>query len=410
MTRLNQATLVVAVAVLLALGAGCGDDQLPPIPGDHGSISIDANPNGLNAPWTLAGPNSYSHANNGDKLLEDLEPDSYTIHWGEVPGWTIPADETQSLPSDGSVTFSGTYVRQDPPVFVTIPAGSFTMGAPSDELGSDSNERPQHTVTLTHSFYLQATEVTNQQYLELAQWAYDQGHATATSSSLRDALDGSTEELLDMDGERVEIAFSNGTFSLRDAGHGLNPDHPAKEVTWYGAAAYCDWLSMQEELPRAYNHVNWQCNSDSPYTAVGYRLPTEAEWEYACRAGSITAFSNGAISVPFGCAPIDPVLDQIGWFSCNAEGWTHPVGQKIPNAWGLFDMHGNQYEWCNDWFGDYSSSAAIDPVGPLSGSDRVLRGGIRHSEAFRCRSARREANLPAYGDTDNSLRPARSAD
>ena len=167
--------------------------------------------------------------------------------------------------------------------------GTFTMGSPTNEPGRHSNET-QHQVTLTHGIYVQTTEVTNQQYMELAQWAYDHGYVTATSSELRDNLDGSTQILKTLGSGNYEISFSAGVFSC------INPDHPVKYVTWYGSVAYCDWLSLQQGLPRAYNHGTWQCNGGNPYTATGYRLPTEAEWEYACRAGSTTAFANGPIT------------------------------------------------------------------------------------------------------------------
>jgi len=404
MRRFDRTTLALVIVALLAMGLSCSDDP-PQTPSDEGSISLDPNPNKLDAPWTLTGPNSYSHSSSGDLLLEDLDPGSYTVDWGAVAGWTAPDDASQSLPGNGSITFSGTYIEQGPPQdFVLVPAGSFTMGAPAKELGTNSDERPQHTVTLTHPFYLQSTEVTNQQYMELAQWAYDHGYATATSSSLRDALDGSTQELLDMDDGDCEVDFNSGVFTC------VNPDHPVKEVAWFGAVAYCDWLSLQAGLPRAYNHATWQCNANSPYTAAGYRLPTEAEWEYACRAGSATAFANGPISQLY-CGA-EPYLGLIGRYCGNAGGWTRPVGQQIPNAWGLYDMHGNLYEWCNDWHwsGYYSSSPSSDPVGPASGSGRVGRGGGWGSYAPYCRSAHR--SLPNPDDSYNRVgfRPARSAD
>ncbi len=111
-----------------------------------------------------------------------------------------------------------------------------------------------------------------------------------------------------------------------------------------------------------------------------YRLPTEAEWEYACRAGTTTKYSFGG----------DPAnLGTYAWYGANASGVTHIVGQKLPNAWGLYDMHGNVWEWCNDWYGEYSSSSANDPEGPSEGSYRVLRGGGFYSDGSYCRSADR---------------------
>ncbi|MGH2570751.1 MAG: formylglycine-generating enzyme family protein, partial [bacterium] len=173
-----------------------------------------------------------------------------------------------------SITFAATPAID----IVVIPAGSFTMGDGAAACGTDERE-----VALTRAFLIGRREVTNQEYVDAAQWAYDHGRVTATSLAVLDAVDGSTAELVDLNDLGCEIAFSNGTFLLRDAGHGLNPDHPMKEVTWWGAAAFCDWLSEREGLPRAYDHATWECNGGDPYGAPGYRLPTDAEWEYAAQ-------------------------------------------------------------------------------------------------------------------------------
>ena len=125
-----------------------------------------------------------------------------------------------------------------------------------------------------------------------------------------------------------------------------------------------------------------------------YRLPTEAEWEYAAKAGSTTAFADGGISA-LGCGR-DTNLDRMGWYCGNSKGKTHPVARKQPNAWGLHDMHGNVEEWCNDWRGAYPSSAVTDPAGPSSGSLRVLRGGCWYYDARYCRSAGRLYDKPDY--------------
>jgi formylglycine-generating enzyme required for sulfatase activity len=270
------------------------------------------------------------------------------------------------------------------------------MGSPADEPGRFVfGDETQHQVTLTHDLYIQTTEVTNQQYTELAQWAYDRGYVTVNGSYLQDNLDGFNQGLKTLGPGDYEISFSNGVFSC------INPDHPVMYVTWYGAAAYCDWLNLQQGLPRAYNHGTWQCNGGNPYTAAGYRLPTEAEWEYACRAESTTAFANGPITYPTGCTPIDPNLDLMGWYCGNAGNpvsWSHPVAQKLPNAWGLYDMHGNLFEWCNDWW-DYYGGTVTDPAGPGAGYNRVIRGGWWNWSAEDCRSAYRSNFGPvsSYG-------------
>jgi formylglycine-generating enzyme required for sulfatase activity len=273
---------------------------------------------------------------------------------------------------------------------------TFTMGSTLS-----SNETPPHQVTLTGRFHMASTEVTNAQYMAALQWAYNEGHVTATTSSVRDALDGSTAELLDFDDSDCQISFSGDVFST------TNPDRPVVEVTWYGSIAYCDWLSLQEGLPRAYDHGTWSCNSGNPYTATGYRLPTEAEWEFACRAGTTTHFNTGDCldagteanyvgSYPYTDCPSGPYL-----------GRTADVGSYPANQWGLFDMHGNVYEWCNDWDGTYGGDET-DPEGAVSGVSRVLRGGGWNKYAIYCRSANRSSNYPYNTGSSRGFRPVRS--
>jgi formylglycine-generating enzyme required for sulfatase activity len=285
--------------------------------------------------------------------------------------------------------------------FASVAPGTFIMGSPTTELLRSTAET-QHQVTLTHGVYVQTTEVTNQQYRDMAQWAYNNGYVTAPDNTyLYDSLDGSTQILKRL-GPGYEISFSAGVFSC------INPTHPVKYVTWYGSVAYCDWLSLQQGLPRAYSHSTWECNSGNPYTAAGYRLPTEAEWEYACRAGTQTPFNTGS------CLDAGTEANYYGpgpYTGCPTGpyvGWTVPVGSYPANVFGLYDMHGNLYEWCNDWYGTYGGTVT-DPVGPGAGSYRVFRGGGWADYARVCRSADRLYDDPgsAYGNL--GFRPVRSA-
>jgi sulfatase modifying factor 1 len=294
--------------------------------------------------------------------------------------------------------------EQCPEGFVAIQEGSFMMGSPSYEPDRISDET-QHQVILTRPFYMLSTEVTNQQYAEIVQWAIDQNPplVTATTTRLRDALDGSTQDLLDLDDINCEISFDGSVFVV-DSG---KEDHPVRDVTWHGAVAYCDWLSLREGFTRAYNHSTWQCNGNTPYDATGYRLPTEAEWEYACRAGTQTAFNTWSCldagteanyngNFPYSGCPTGPYV----------EGKV-PVGSYPANAFDLYNMHGNLCEWCNDWNGDYSGDET-DPVGPSTGTYRVLRGGHFSSYARLCRSASRRHIHPASSDEWSGFRPVRS--
>ena len=165
---------------------------------------------------------------------------------------------------------------------------------------------------------------------------------------------------------------------------------PISGITWYGSAAYCDWLNVENGYPLSYSHATWAIEGGDPYAVIGYRLPTEAEWEYACRGGTTTAFSSGPI-ISLG---VDIGLSEVAWYG--GDGRARMSGLKPSNFFGLFDMHGNLFEWCNDYYEyyAYSTSDRVDPSGPVSGTTRCKRGGDVVSSAAQCRSANRSAYYP----------------
>jgi formylglycine-generating enzyme required for sulfatase activity len=162
-----------------------------------------------------------------------------------------------------------------------------------------------------------------------------------------------------------------------------------RELTWYGAAAYCDWLSLKEGLPRAYDHQTWLCNDGDPYSARGYRLPTEAEWECAARQGVKGHYPWG------GDEPSRDIVNALcadGWV-----GWSAPVGSypPAPADLDIYDLAGHMWEWCNDWHVcETESLESVDPVGPPSAESRVQRGGSWRHEAFQVQSATRHRGHP----------------
>ena len=215
---------------------------------------------------------------------------------------------------------------------VWIKPGTFTMGSPESELGRSSDE-VLHQVTLTQGYWLGKYEVTQAQY---------------------QAIMGTNP------------SYYKGT------------DRPVEQVSWNDAMDFCAKLTEIEKtagrLPAGYE----------------YTLPTEAQWEYACRAGTTTSLNSG---MDLSNAEECPEMDEVGWYYYNSDSETHPVGQKQMNAWGLYDMHGNVYEWCLDWYGDYPRSSVIDPTGPDTGDLRVQRGGGRSLRASGCRSAWRSSSI-----------------
>jgi formylglycine-generating enzyme required for sulfatase activity len=182
-------------------------------------------------------------------------------------------------------------------------------------------------------------------------------------------------------GEYQALMGCNPSIWICDTNGVADTNRPLEGVTWYDATNYCARLTQRE---RAAGRIatNWV-----------YRLPTEAEWEYACRAGTTTRFS-------YGDDPGYTLLANYAWYGESFGDTTHPVGQKLPNPWGLYDMHGNVWEWCQDWaVWNYAGGTVTDPQGPDTGWCRIMRGGSLSWGAKNCRSATRGAAWPtAKGD------------
>jgi len=234
--------------------------------------------------------------------------------------------------------------------FVYIPAREFQMGSPQSERGRRENEH-QHRVKITKPFYLGMFEVTQAEYLKI--------------------MDENPSKF-SPDGPRGESVVGIDTIRL-----------PVDSVSWDNAVEFCRHLS------------NLPVESKSKRS---YRLPTEAEWEYACRAGSSKLWSHGD--------EIDD-LKSFAWYGSRiAEGRTHQVGEKEPNHFGLHDMHGNVWEWCHDWYTDdlKHGGTVVDPQGPKSGELRVIRGGGWASGPARCRNAARSHDPPSVHDEDLGFR------
>ena len=244
--------------------------------------------------------------------------------------------------------------------WMRVPAGNFVMGSPSDEGRWLFTNETQHDVRLTRGFAIQSTEVTQGQFEEIM--GYNPSHFT-----------------------------------------GCGADCPVEELSWHEAAAYCNRLSTREGLETCYeceghgDDIRCAQNGlhETPYDCPGYRLPTEAEWEYAARAGFDGPRYGG--------------LRRTSWYWANSRSGTHPVGQKAANGLGLHDMLGNVWEWCHDWYGwVYPPGSVMDPWGPGEGIDRVKRGGSWLFPTLPPRFALRGNGRPHLGFGDLGFRPAKT--
>jgi formylglycine-generating enzyme required for sulfatase activity len=273
------------------------------------------------------------------------------------------------------------------PDFTTIPAGNFVMGA--DSLGNT-----QHSVTLSQDYQLSTSEITVSQYASMLNYALSQDAISISACSVTNAT-GTAQELVDFDSAHCPLSFDGSIFAPNS---GMD-DYPMVEITWFGAAFYCNLVSQQYNLTPLYNLTTWQ---RSPVAAAGLRLPTEAEWEYAARY-------NDARTFPWGEAPVDST--RANCFGIGPGGAT-PVGEYAPagdSQLGLHDMAGNVWEWCEDWFGPYPATAQTDPTGPITGERKIIRGGGWMSPSYQLLCAHRSRNWQDHSYYDFGFRVAQQA-
>lgn len=297
------------------------------------------------------------------RLLDEVIPYVAALCVGDPRETTSPPGE---LPSGPGAPSGIIIVPRDPapmqqPRFVTrvagielvpLPGGSFLMGSSPSESGSKPDERPQRLVFVS-PFLISRYEVTQAQFAQ-----FDPEH--------------------------------------RSRFEGWN--RPVENVTWYDAARFCNWLSVHEGLVPFYNDADLEDRRDvigMNWNSQGYRLPTEAEWEYACEATCEEWWDSPYVPA---APPDGPVPGGFAWYEGNSGGSTHEVGQTVPTPCGLYDMLGNVREWVNDWHGEYSTLVAKDPRGPARGYARVARGGAWSDERRECRCGDRQDFNPGFAN------------
>lgn len=332
-----------------------------------GTLQVAVSP--FDAKIELKGDAGEYYTAEGMKIFNDVPVGAYTLevtasgHQTKTENFTLTANkkinksvslEKSSLHKNNTKTIAGLNLEM-----VSVSGGTFQMG--SNDGGSD--ETPVHSVTVS-SFEISKHEITHSQYI-------------AFLNDIGCNSDGSYQgtEYIDMDDSDCAIGHDGSEFYFDGSSHSSTSDCPVIEVTWYGAKAFCEW--------------------------AGGRLPTEAEWEFAARGGNS---SNGYTYSG------SNTKGDVAWYSGNSNSKTHPVGEKNPNELGLYDMSGNAWEWCNDWYGSdyYSNSPQNNPQGSSSGSGRVIRGGGWLINAGSCRVASRGYYDPDSSDYYLGFRMARS--
>jgi len=276
-----------------------------------------------------------------------------------------------------------------------VQAGEFDMG---DHQGvGEPDELPVHTVNLD-AFWLDRYEVTTKNYCKYLNSSYDQGLIFVVGDIVYGT--GNSRKYCEVNNNNSRILYNNGLFSVA----ARKQRHPMVMVTWYGAAAYANWLSLETGLRACYDLNTWECT----FGAGGFRLPTEAEWEKAARGGE----QNPYFKYPWG--------NSIDGSCCNYwgsgdfyeseliettpvgyyDGNQTPPGVDMANGYGLYDVAGNVFEWCNDWYSDtyYGSSSYENPQGPTSGAYRVLRGGAWDTSTDFVRCAYRRSHPPEMAE------------
>ncbi len=319
------------------------------------------------------------------------------------------------------VNFGASPTAAQPADMVLIPAGEFLMGDHHDG-NPDGDELPLHAVYVD-SFFMDIYEVTNQQYADALNWAWAQDPPLIdVTDGVVYGSEGSTPYCdTTTSTSQSRITWDGNTFGVTKG----KEDHPMVRVSWYGAAAYSNWRGVQEERNPCYDEVTWECD----FETNGYRLPTEAEREYACRNGQ----QNPYYRYPCGDiidGSIANYTDSEDPYECGDEPYTTPVrfyngelheqgdfGWPCPDAtfqtsdagcvYGVYDVPGNVWEWCHDWYGGssyYESSPYDNPHGPLNGTTRVLRGGSWDNPAVNLRCANRADTAPEMWRKDQGFR------
>ncbi len=420
MTHPPRVRAVFLVLPLLAVLLPVGADPVTP-----GLSQVEIVPASANTPASFTGVVTGGPPN-GTAWLQA------SVDLGVADPWTNVA--ATALDNLGSATFTDIYdsrpqaaaaervffrmaTSSDSPPgnMVFIPGGTFQMGDAFTE--GYTGERPVHSVYVS-GFYLQNTEVTNDQMVEVLNWAYGQGKlVVGTAMATVKNAAGTQQELVHLDSSYCGILW-NATQNRFEMKAAKGSGYPCVEVTWYGSAAWCNYRSEMEGHTPCYSFTDWSCN----WSASGYRLPSEAEWEKAARGGlggkrfpwgdTITHSLANYYSSSSYAYDVSPTRGYHPTYNDSGYPYTSPVGSFAPNGYGLYDMAGNVWEWCWDWYSSsyYSSSPGTDPRGPTTGWDRVLRGGYWVSYAYGCRTAIRYSGSPTSGYAGyRGFRPARSS-